>query len=155
MYIKTIYVFIITSHTAMHDSWGICMSFSEEPPAVELPGHKGCSSSPRCHQVALHQNQLLVLLSAKSEPPAPTWPSKSTANCYFPDLLVIVIFTFWLLVRLYIFSCLLVFQDMSHVDCLSVSSVHYSIDCSLILRNWKSSLYILHTLILGLLCVCE
>ena len=48
MYVKTVHVFTIMSHAAMHDSLGVCTSFSRESPAAETPDHKGCTSSPSC-----------------------------------------------------------------------------------------------------------
>lgn len=144
VYIKTTDVFSTRSRTSPVTAWpSVWASLSSHQQqncqtirdaylldATTLPVTK-VSSLYSCHQ------------SQSSQPPHP--PSESPAGCYSADLLAAMTFSFWLLARLCIFSCLLVFEDMSHVGCLSVSFVPYSIDCLLILRNWKSSLYILHT----------
>ena len=89
--------------------------------------------------------------SQSSQPPHP--PSKSTASYYFPDLLVTMIFTFWWLVRMCIISCLLVFEDMSHVDCLYLLSIIPLIVC--LFLETERVLYIYCILILGLLYACK
>lgn len=148
MYIKTIYVFTIMSYTAMHDSLGISMGLSRESPAAELPGHKGCISSPRCRQPALRHSQLLVLLPSKSEFPAPTSTFKEYCQLLLPQSACCC--NFHLLITSEIVHIFMFVGLWGYVTCglpvyIFCPLFHYSIDCLLILRNWKSSLCILHT----------
>lgn len=127
MYVKTVHVFTIMSHAAMHDSLGVCTSFSRESPAAETPDQKGCTSSPSCSLPRSARCTPAIKVRRASPHIPPILP--------FSSLLAIVIFTFQLLVTLCIVSGLLVFGDMFPVDCLFLSFVLCAIGHLLVLRN--------------------